>query len=68
MYNLYENPKELRDARTIRHLTDSLIEILMYTRDKKLADFIYNRLLATLHPVKDEAIIKKINNLYESFN
>jgi len=65
MYNLYENPKELKDARTIRHLTDSLIVVLECSYNEKLVKFTYLSLIATLDPIKDQAIIQKINNIYE---
>lgn len=65
-YNLFCEPKYLKDVKTISHLTRCMVEILEYTNDKELAEFILKSLLATLDP--DHPIDKiHIKNIYKTY-
>jgi hypothetical protein len=66
-YNLFSDPQPLKDVKIISHLTKCMTEILEYTDDQQLADFVLKSLLATLdpnHPI-DKLQIKKIYKTYK---
>ena len=65
-YNLFSDPQPLKDVKIISHLYKCMLEILEYTDDKQLAEFILKSLLATLDP--DHPIDKiHIKNIYKTY-